>query len=87
MSITVGSHAIRYGSFDRLIAFYQAAANGKMPITSDTVTTQQYFAGDGGVLCENAVEDWKKKIQYYLQHRAETDDCAAKFKNFLESEC
>lgn len=70
-----------------LIAFYQAAANGKMSITSDTVTTQEYFANGRGALCGKDVEDWKNKIQYYLQHTNEADACAAKFKNFLESEC
>ena len=33
------------------------------------------------------IEDWKNKIQYYLQHREEADVSAAKFKSFLESEC
>lgn len=70
-----------------LIAFYQAAANGKMVITSDTVTTQEYFAEGRGALCEKNIEDWKNKIQYYLQHREEADTSAAKFKSFLESEC
>lgn len=70
-----------------LIAFYQAAANGKMVITSDTVTTQGYFADGRGALCSKDVEDWKNKIRYYLQHREEADASAAKFKNFLESEC
>ena len=70
-----------------LIAFYQAAANRKMAITSDTVTTQEYFADGRGALCGKNVEDWKNKIRYYLQHSEEADSCAAKFKNFLEIEC
>lgn len=70
-----------------LIVFYQAAANGKMSITSGTVTTQEYFSNGRGALCGKNVEDWKKKIQYYLQHKAEADNCAVKFKSFLENEC
>lgn len=70
-----------------LIAFYQATANGKMSITSDTVTTQEYFAEGRGALCGENVDDWKDKIQYYLQHPADADACAVKFKNYLESEC
>lgn len=70
-----------------LIAFYQAAANGKMSITSDTVTTQEYFAEGRGALCRENVEDWKNEIQYYLQYPADADACAVKFKNYLESEC
>ena len=71
-----------------LIAFYQAAANGKMAITSDTVTTQEHFLPMAEVLlCGKDVEDWKNKIQYYLQHRGEANASAEKFKSFLESEC
>lgn len=70
-----------------LIAFYQAAVNGKMSIASDTVTMQEYFADGRGALCGMNVEDWKNKIQYYLQHREEADSSAVRFKNFLESEC
>ena len=70
-----------------LIAFYQTAANGKMSITSDTVTTQEYFAEGRGALCGRKVDDWKDKIQYYLQHPADADACAMKFKNYLEIEC
>ena len=70
-----------------LIAFYQAAANGKMAITSDTVTTQEYFADGRGALCGKDIEDWKNKIQYYLQNREEADVSVAKFKSFLEREC
>lgn len=45
----------------RLIAFYHAAANGKMAITSDTVTTQEYFTDGRGALCGKAVETGKAK--------------------------
>lgn len=70
-----------------LIAFYQAAANEKMVIASDTVTTREYFADGRGALCGKDIEDWKNTIQYYLQHREEADLSASEFKNFLESEC
>lgn len=70
-----------------LIAFYQAVANGKMAITSDTVTTQEYFADGRGALCGKNVEDWKNRIRYYLQYREEAEVSVAKLKNFLESEC
>ena len=39
------------------------------------------------VLCVVRIEDWKNKIQYYLQHREEADSSAEKFKRFLENEC
>lgn len=70
-----------------LIAFYQATANGKMSITSDTVTTQEYFAEGRGALCKASVDDWKKKIQHYLQYPVDAAACAVKFKNYLEGEC
>jgi hypothetical protein len=70
-----------------LIVFYQATANGKMSITSNTVTTQEYFANGQGVLCGKNISDWKEKIQYYLQHSDEANACVSKFKDFLESEC
>lgn len=39
------------------------------------------------IMVIKSIEDWKNKIQYYLQHREEADVSAAKFKSFLESEC
>lgn len=70
-----------------LTVYFQAAANNKMIITSDTVTTEGYLSGGCGVLCKNTVEDWVDKIQYYLHHTNEANICAEKFRNFLESEC
>lgn len=70
-----------------LIAFYQAAANGKMSITSDTVTTQEYLGDGRGALCGKEVDDWKNKIHYYLHHIDKANACASKFKAFLEDEC
>ena len=70
-----------------LIVFFQAAANGRMSITSDTVTTREYFSDGRGAVCGKNVEDWKGKIQYYLDHTAEAERCAARFKCFLETEC
>lgn len=70
-----------------LIAFYQAASNGKMVITSDTVTTREYLIEGRGALCGENTEDWKNKIQYYLQHKEEANDCAVKLQAFLEDEC
>lgn len=70
-----------------LIAFYQATANGKMSITTDTVTTQEYFSDGRGVLCSDNIEDWKERILYYLQHMNAANACAVKFKGFLEREC
>lgn len=70
-----------------LIAFYQASANGKIAITSDTVSTQEYFTEGRGALCGRNIEDWKNTIHHFLQHREEADVSAAKFKSFVEREC
>lgn len=70
-----------------LTVYFQAAANDKMIITSDTVTTEGYLSDGRGVLCKDTVDDWVFNIQYYLVHTCETDACAKKFKSFLEIEC
>lgn len=70
-----------------LIAFYQATANGKMSITSDTVSTQEYFTDGRGALCINDIDDWKNNIQYYLEHNEVCDMKVERLKNFLENDC
>ncbi|NLJ70766.1 MAG: glycosyltransferase family 1 protein [Clostridiaceae bacterium] len=58
-----------------------------MLVTSDTVIKQEYFTNGWGALYGKSVEDWKNKIQYYLQHTEEANNCAKAFKNFFETEC
>lgn len=70
-----------------LTVFFQAAANNKMVITTDTVTTREYFANGRGVLCEKDIEEWAHQIRYYLSHTDAANACAANFKSFLETEC
>ena len=70
-----------------LTVYFQAAANNKMIITTDTVTTRGYLSNGCGALCLNTVEDWTDKIRYYLDHKSDADICAEKFKSFLENEC
>ena len=70
-----------------LIAFYQATANGKMSITSDTVSIQEYFTDGRGALCVNDIDDWKNNIQYYLEHNEACDMKVERLKNFLENDC
>lgn len=70
-----------------LTVYFQAAANNKMIITSDTVTTEGYLSNGRGALCRNTVEEWTSEIQYYLHNKTVSDDCASKFKGFLESKC
>lgn len=70
-----------------LIGAFQAAANGKMIIISDTVTTQEYFSNGRGALCNNDVKEWQEKIDFYLSHQKESKFCVSKLKKFLEEEC
>ena len=70
-----------------LIVLYQAAANEKPVLISNTVTTREYFQKDNGIFCENTLEDWQKKITYYLEHKWEAEQKAAKWKQYLETEC
>lgn len=70
-----------------LTVYFQAAANNKMIITSDTVTTEGYFSNGRGVLCGSTVNEWTNNIQHYLHNKTASDACATRFKDFLESEC
>lgn len=70
-----------------LIAMFQAAANGKMIITSDTVTTREYFGDKRGVLCKKEISDWKSQIRYWLEHQDEAAARTERLKEFLEREC
>lgn len=70
-----------------LILFFQAAANCKMIITSNTLTTQEYFTECRDSLCEKSIQEWRKKILYYLRHPTQANACAKKIRYFLETEC
>lgn len=70
-----------------LIAMFQAAANNKMIIASDTMTTREYLGKNRGCLCGKNVKVWAEKIKYYIENTKEAQQCAAKFKIFLETEC
>lgn len=70
-----------------LIAMFQAAANGKLVIATDTITTREYFADNRGVLCKKSIKEWEKQIRYWLDHTAEAQKRSIKFQRFLEKEC
>lgn len=70
-----------------LIAIFQAAANWKLIITSDTVTTREYFENQRGVLCKNNLGVWEKEIRYWLEHQDEGKIRVEKLRLFLEEEC
>lgn len=70
-----------------LIAMFQAAANGKLVIATDTVTTREYFSNNRGVLCKNSIKEWDKQIRYWLGHTTDAQERVKKFQQFLENEC
>lgn len=70
-----------------LITMFQAAANKKLIITSDTMTTREYFSKNRGVLCRKSFDAWEKQIRYWLEHEVEAQDRATELKKFLETEC
>lgn len=70
-----------------LIALFQAAANGKMIITSDTMTTREYIGGNRGGLCKKDIQEWVSTIQYYLDNAEKAKNCVDRFRSFLECEC
>ena len=70
-----------------LIVMFQAAANEKMVITTDTVTTKEYISENRGALLPNDVHQWGNAIKYYLENSEERKGCAEKLKSFLKTEC
>lgn len=70
-----------------LIVLFQAAANNKPIIMTDTVTTRGYITSDRGVLLPNEERKWADCIQYQLAH---PEICSAKAENlrmFLSKSC
>lgn len=70
-----------------LIVIFQAASQQKTVITTSTPVTKEYIDNKTGVLCENNIDQFRKEIEYHLQH---PDIAKAKGKalyNKLRSEC
>lgn len=70
-----------------LIVLFQAAANLKYIITTDTMTTREYLSDGRGCLLPNEVEVWKKAINGKLGNVKSNIVASEKLLNFLESEC
>lgn len=68
-----------------LIVMYEAAANNKLILTSDSPTTQEYF--DENQRLGKDVSQWCDAIRYYLLHDDERKNKALDFKNFIKREC
>lgn len=68
-----------------LIVMFEAAANNKMILTSDTPTTQEYF--DDCQRMGKEVRQWREAIRYYLSHEEERRERATGFHGFVKEEC
>ena len=70
-----------------LIVLFQAAANRKMVITSDTATTKEYVTEGSGERLPRDVKAWKHIITYYLEHPDEAEIKANNLYEYLQEEC
>lgn len=68
-----------------LIVMFEAAANNKMILISDTPTTQEYL--DDSQRMGKDVNQWRDAIRYYLSHDDERRERATAFHAFLKNEC
>ena len=56
-------------------------------MTSDTVTTREYFSDGRGVLCGDSADSWAEKITYCLEHPEEAAQINESCRKFLEDKC
>lgn len=68
-----------------LIVLFQAAANMKYIITTDTMTTREYLGDGRGCLVENNIEIWVNAINQRLG--TENIEASSQLLKFLETEC
>ena len=70
-----------------LIVLFQAAANMKYIITTDTMTTREYLSDGRGCLFPNDVDVWAKGICEKLGSTTSNFMASEKLLNFLKTEC
>lgn len=70
-----------------LIVLFQAAANRKPVIMSDTVSTQAYGSEGRGILLGRNLADWQNAIRFCLKNRDKAQEMAHQLLSFCEKEC
>lgn len=70
-----------------LIVLFQAAANMKPIITTDTMTTREYLSDGRGCLLPNIVDDWVAELNHKLKHDDVYRASVSKMLSFLQTEC
>ena len=64
---------------------FEAIANGKLVLTSDTPTTEEYFDEDQRL--GKDVEEWRRKLLYYLLHDEERKAKAMRLHRYVKEQC
>lgn len=70
-----------------LIVLFHAAGSDKLVITTNTVTTREYFGNGKGVLCGNSIDEWIEQIKYWQNHSDKAKEYVNRCNEFLEDEC
>ena len=70
-----------------LIVLFQAAANGKTVLISDTVTSRAYCSGGRGVLLPGDLSAWHDAILRVLSQSDVSQSMASSLYDFCRTEC
>lgn len=70
-----------------LIVLFQAAANMKYIITTDTMTTREYLSDGKGSLVANDVNKWVVEIRERLALTKDNTDSSYRLLDFLKNKC
>lgn len=70
-----------------LIVLFQAAANKKYIITTNTMTTREYLSDGKGSMLPNEVTAWKRTIEEKLGNKQANIEASEKLRSFLKTEC
>lgn len=70
-----------------LIALFQAAANNKRIIASNTIATRAYLGNNCAILCNNSLQEWQTEIKKCITNDDYATNKTIKLKNFLENKC
>lgn len=70
-----------------LIVLFQAAANRKLVITTDTATTREYINSDTGYIIRNDIKYWKKAIGFSLLNKIDSSYKSNALNRFLCTTC
>lgn len=70
-----------------LIVMFQAAANLKPIITTDTVTTTEYITSERGIAIPNDIKSWREAINQSLLNIEESKKKAMELNNYLTTYC